>query len=345
MAGASRYDSTPNGAPDQSGELMIDKDLIRAELGNVLTDATIAELPNHVAGKVRDIYRLADGRMILVASDRQSAFDKNLGAVPFKGQVLTQTSRYWFDATRDICANHVIEYPDPNVLVCQSLDMLPVEMVVRDYLTGSTNTSIWPMYQAGAREMYGVAFKDGMVKNQKLPETILTPTTKAAQGEHDAPVTPAEIVDQGLLSQARWDELAALSLAIFARGRELAARQGLILVDTKFEFGLDANGDVCLADEILTPDSSRYWLAESYSERLAAGRDPDGLDKEFLRLWVRKRCDPYNDPIPEIPTETIVEFSQLYIRLFETVTGQEFRAEGGGGSVLQRIRKNLAPYY
>ena len=324
---------------------MIDKDRIRAELGHVLTDATIAELPNHVAGKVRDTYRLADGRMILVASDRQSAFDKNLAAVPFKGQVLTQTSRYWFDATRDICANHVIEYPDPNVLVCQSLDMLPVEMVVRDYLTGSTNTSIWPMYQAGAREMYGVSFKDGMVKNQKLPETILTPTTKAAQGEHDAPVTPAEIVDQGLLSQARWDELAALSLAIFARGRELAARQGLILVDTKFEFGLDANGDVCLADEILTPDSSRYWLAESYSERLAAGRDPDGLDKEFLRLWVRKRCDPYNDPIPEIPTETIVEFSQRYIRLFETVTGQEFRAEGGGGSVLQRIRKNLAPYY
>ena len=174
---------------------MIDKDRIRAELGHVLTDATIAELPNHVAGKVRDTYRLADGRMILVASDRQSAFDKNLAAVPFKGQVLTQTSRYWFDATRDICANHVIEYPDPNVLVCQQLDMLPVEMVVRDYLTGSTNTSIWPMYQGGAREMYGIRFADGLVKNQKLPETILTPTTKAAQGEHDAPVTPAEIVE------------------------------------------------------------------------------------------------------------------------------------------------------
>ena len=329
MAGASGYDS-----------IMIDKDRIRAELGHVLTDATIAELPNHVAGKVRDTYRLADGRMILVASDRQSAFDKNLAAVPFKGQVLTQTSRYWFDATRDICANHVIKYPDPNVLVCQQLDMLPVEMVVRDYLTGSTNTSIWPMYQGGAREMYGIRFADGLVKNQKLPETILTPTTKAAQGEHDAPVTPAEIVAEGLLGQARWDELAALSLAIFARGRELAARQGLILVDTKFEFGLDANGNVCLADEILTPDSSRYWLAESYAERLAAG-----LDKEFLRLWVNQRCDPYKDPIPEIPAETIVEFSQRYVRLYETVTGQEFSPEKSDGSVLQRIRRNLEAYF
>ncbi len=324
---------------------MIDKNLIRAELGNVLTDATIAELPGHVAGKVRDTYRLADGRMILVASDRQSAFDKNLAAVPFKGEVLTQTSRYWFDATRDICANHVIEYPDPNVLVCQSLDMLPVEMVVRDYMTGSTNTSIWPMYQAGAREMYGVSFADGLVKSQKLPGTILTPTTKAAQGEHDAPVTPAEIVDQGLLSQARWDELAELSLAIFARGRELAARQGLILVDTKFEFGLDGKGEVCLADEILTPDSSRYWLADSYADRLAAEQNPDGLDKEFLRLWVSERCDPYQDPIPEIPDETIVEFSQRYIRLFETVTGLEFNPGESGVAVLERIRQNLANYF
>ncbi|MCP5368215.1 MAG: phosphoribosylaminoimidazolesuccinocarboxamide synthase [Hyphomicrobiales bacterium] len=324
---------------------MIDPDLIRAQLANVLTDATIPELPNHYRGKVRDNYDLPDGRRIIIATDRQSAFDREMAAVPFKGQVLTQTARYWFEATADVCANHVIEYPDPNVLVCRNLDMLPVEMVVRDYMTGSTNTSIWPMYERGERVMYGVTFPDGLVKNQKLPETILTPTTKAVQGEHDAPITPADIVAQGLLTQALWDELAEKSLAVFARGRELAARQGLILVDTKFEFGLAPDGTVTLADEILTPDSSRYWLADSYGERLAAGENPDGLDKEFLRLWVNARCDPYKDPIPAIPEDTLVEFSGRYIRLFETVTGRPFDAEGAGQPVIERIRANLAPYF
>ncbi len=323
---------------------MIDKETIRAQIGNVLTDAFIAELPNHYQGKVRDTYRLDDGRMIIIATDRQSAFDRNLAAVPFKGQVLTQTARFWFDATRDICANHVIEYPDPNVLICKGLEMLPVEMVVRDYMTGSTSTSIWPMYQGGARVLYGIEFPDGLVKNQKLPETILTPTTKAAQGEHDAPITPAEIVERGLLTQERWDELARLSLAVFARGRAVAAERGLILVDTKFEFGLDGEGAVCLADEILTPDSSRYWIAKSYDERMAAGDNPDGLDKEFLRLWVRERCDPYKDPIPDIPEDTLVEFSQRYIRLYETVTGNTFDAGVDRGPLLECIRGNLAAY-
>ncbi len=324
---------------------MIDQEIIRAQLGNVLTDATLTGLPNHYKGKVRDTYRLDDGRLIIIATDRQSAFDKNLAAVPFKGQVLTQTARYWFDATREICANHVIEYPDPNVVVCKNLDMLPVEMVVRDYMTGSTNTSIWLMYESGKRAMYGVTFPDGLVKNQKLQQTIFTPTTKAAQGEHDVPITPAEIVEHGLLSQARWDQLAELSLAVFARGRELAAERGLILVDTKFEFGLDETDAVCLADEILTPDSSRYWINETYEECMAAGRNTEGLDKEFLRLWVSERCDPYKDPIPDIPEDTLVEFSQRYIRLYETVTRQEFSAETSGESMLERIRKNLAGYF
>jgi phosphoribosylaminoimidazole-succinocarboxamide synthase len=283
--------------------------------------------------------------MVIIATDRQSAFDKNLAAVPFKGQVLTQTARFWFEATSDICPNHVIEYPDPNVVICKNLTMLPVEMVVRDYMTGSTNTSIWPMYRDGARQMYGVTFPDGLVKNQKLPTTILTPTTKAAQGDHDAPVTPLEIVEQGLLSQSRWDELAELSLAIFARGRELSAQRGLILVDTKFEFGLDENGDVCLADEILTPDSSRFWLNDSYAERLAADQSPDGLDKEFLRLWVNTRCDPYKDPIPQIPEDTLIEFAGRYIRLYETVTGKDFTADASDIKVLERIKGNLAAYF
>lgn len=331
--------------PVMIGPVMIDKDTIRARMANLLTDATIPELPNHYKGKVRDTYRLADGRMIIIATDRQSAFDVNLAAVPFKGEVLTQTARFWFDATQGICANHVIEYPDPNVLVCKHLEMLPVEMVVRDYMTGSTNTSIWPMYERGMREMYGVVFPDGLVKNQKLPETILTPTTKAAVGEHDAPVTPAEIIEQGLLSRERWIELAEKSLAVFARGREMAAGRGLILVDTKFEFGLDENGDVCLADEILTPDSSRYWLRESYDQRLAAGENPEGLDKEFLRLWVAERCDPYHDPIPEIPEGTIVDFSERYIRLYETMTGKAFEGAAENLPVLERIRRNLSGYF
>ena len=267
-----------------------------------------------------------------------------LSAAPYKGQVLTQTAKYWFEETEDICANHVIDYPDPNVLVCKRLDMLPVEMVIRDYMTGSTNTSIWPMYQRGERVMYGIAFPDGLTKNQKLPETILTPTTKADAGEHDAPITPEEIVASGRLTQAQWDELAEKSLAVFARGREKAAERGLILVDTKFEFGVDADGKITLADEILTPDSSRYWLADTYAEKQAAGENPDGLDKEFLRQWIAARCDPYKDPIPHIPEETLVEFSGRYIKLFETVTGMDFAADTVNGPILDRVRKNLASY-
>ena len=324
---------------------MIDKQLIQSQIKNVLIDATIPELPNHYKGKVRDTYLLDDGRMVIVATDRQSAFDKNLAAVPFKGQVLTQTARFWFEATRHICPNHVIEYPDPNVMICKSLDMLPVEIIVRDYLTGSTNTSIWPMYREGEREMYGISFPDGLFKNQKLPETILTPTTKATQGEHDKPISSTELVRQGLLTQERWDELASLSLEIFARGRELAAKRGLILVDTKFEFGLDKQGNFCLADEILTPDSSRYWLHETYTNSIASKESPVSLDKDFLRLWINERCNPYKDVIPQIPEDTLVEFSGRYINLFETITGQEFITDLCETTVLERIRKNLVNYF
>jgi phosphoribosylaminoimidazole-succinocarboxamide synthase len=307
-----------------------------------LTDAHFAELPNFERGKVRDSYDLPDGRRIMIATDRQSAFDKVLASVPFKGQVLNQTAQFWFEQTSDICPNHVISYPDPNIVIAKKLNMLPVEMVVRDYITGSTETSIWPMYQRGERLLYGIAFPEGLTKNQKLPETILTPTTKAAQGDHDAPITPEGIVEQGLLTQEQWDELARLSLAIFARGREIAAKYGLILVDTKYEFGLDEEGRITLADEIHTPDSSRYWHASSYADRLTAGKEPESLDKEFLRLWIADRCDPYKDPIPEIPVATVMEFSAKYIALYETVTGNEFEKPSGDQSVKDRVRANLA---
>jgi len=311
-------------------------------LAGVLTDGEYSELPNFQRGKVRDSYDLPDGRRIMIATDRQSAFDKVLAAVPFKGHVLTQTARFWFDQTADICPNHVIGYPDPNVVVAKTLEILPIEMVVRDYMTGSTDTSIWPMYERGERQLYGHEFPDGLVKNQKLPDTIITPTTKAEAGEHDAPTTAAQIVEEGTLTQAQWDDVAAKSLAVFARGREIAARNGLILVDTKFEFGLDENGEIILADEILTPDSSRYWKAESYEARLVAGNEPESLDKEFLRLWVRGRCDPYKEQIPEIPPETLIEFAGKYIALFETVTGKDFEYSDPELPVRERVRAALA---
>jgi phosphoribosylaminoimidazole-succinocarboxamide synthase len=323
---------------------LLEAEIVRAAIPNVLTEAHFPELPNYYRGKVRENYDLPDGRRILISTDRQSAFDQVLAAVPFKGMLLTQTARFWFEATADICPNHVLAYPDPNVVVGRKLSMLPVEMVVRDYLTGSTDTAIWPMYRDGKRTVYGVALPDGLKKNDKLPNTILTPTTKAEAGGHDAPITPAEIVANGLLTQAQWDEAARLSLALFARGKEIAAKHGLILVDTKFEFGVDDKGVITLADEILTPDSSRYWKQSNYAERMAKGEEPESLDKEFLRLWIAARCDPYKEPIPAIPDDTLVEFGQKYIALFEAVTGQRFQAPAGDETTKERIHRNLKAY-
>ncbi|MDD5585815.1 MAG: phosphoribosylaminoimidazolesuccinocarboxamide synthase [Alphaproteobacteria bacterium] len=316
-------------------------DLIRARLRDVLTDAHYDQLPGFGRGKVRDHYDLGDGRIIMIATDRQSAFDQILASVPFKGQVLTDTARFWFDATKDVVANHVIEYPDPNVMVVRKMDMVPVEVVVRDYLTGSTSTSVWTMYEKGERTLYGVDFPDGMKKNEKLPVTLLTPTTKGAIGAHDVPITGDEIVAQGLMTEAKWQELAQTALALFARGREIAAKRGLILVDTKYEFGYDENGKLTLADEIHTPDSSRYWKADSYEARLAEGKEPESLDKEFLRLWIARHCDPYNDPIPDIPEETLIEFSGKYIALFETISGRKFQPPPPLPSIRDRIWENL----
>src|SRR5271170_322503 len=206
---------------------MIELAALGPYLDHVLADATIPELPRHYAGKVRDNYDLPDGRRIIIATDRLSAFDRIITAIPLKGQALTQIARFWFDATRDICPNHVIEYPDPNVLVCRQLSIMPVEIVVRDYLTGATATSIWPMYRSGEREIYGIQFPDGLRENQKLPSTIITPTTKAFDGGHDEPLTADAIVARKLLTSRQWDRVSQLALALFARGREIAAQHGL----------------------------------------------------------------------------------------------------------------------
>jgi phosphoribosylaminoimidazole-succinocarboxamide synthase len=314
-------------------------------LANILPDATIPELPNHYRGKVRDNYDLPDGGRIIIATDRLSAFDRIVTAIPCKGQVLTQIARFWFEATCEICPNHVIAYPDPNVVVCWRLDILPIEIVVRDYLTGTTGTSIWPMYKSGRREIYGIRFPDGLRENQKLPQTIITPTTKAVEGQHDEPVTADEILSRGLLTREQWNSVSQSALALFAHGRSIAAERGLILVDTKYEFGLNRSGQIILADEIHTPDSSRYWIRDSYDRRFAAGEPPETLDKDFLRRWVTARCDPYRDPIPPIPREIILETARLYIDAYETITGEPFDLPPPELPIIDRIRANLAEYF
>ena len=312
--------------------------------GFILDDAAIPGLPNHYRGKVRENYDLPDGRRVIIATDRLSAFDIILTTIPLKGQVLTQLARFWFDATRDLVPNHVIAYPDPCVLVCKRLDILPVEVVVRDYLAGTTGTSILSMYRAGRREMYGHRFPDGLTPNQKLPETIITPTTKAFDAGHDEELSEARILGDGLLTAAQWSTVKSHALALFARGREIAARQGLILVDTKYEFGLAPDGEIVLADEIHTPDSSRYWFAASYAERVAAGQAPLSFDKDFVRSWVVARCDPYKDPVPPIPDEVRLETARRYIEAYETITGQAFALPDAAAPALPRIRTALSAW-
>lgn len=311
---------------------------------NALADATLPELPNHYRGKVRDSYDLPDGRRIMIASDRLSAFDRVLAVIPHKGQVLTQMARYWFDRTADICPNHVLEYPDPNVVVGRRLTILPVEIVVRNYLAGTTGTSVLTLYKQGQREMYGHTFPDGLRDNQRLDRPIITPSSKAFDAGHDEPMTPDEILDQGLLTAAQWETVSAYALALFDRGQAMAAERGLILVDTKYEFGTDADGQIVLADEIHTPDSSRYWIAETYDAKFAAGERPDSFDKDFVRSWVAARCNPYVDPIPEIPAAMIEETSMVYIQAFEAITGLPFEAPADE-PVLDRVRRNLARYF
>ena len=307
----------------------------------VLETAELA-LPNHSSGKVRESYDLPDGRRVLVATDRLSAFDRILVSIPHKGQVLTQTARFWFGHTGDLCPNWALDYPDPNVVVGRRLEILPVEFVVRGYLAGTTSTSLLTQYRSGRREMYGMRFPDGLRDNERLPTPIITPTSKAAQGAHDEPLSAAEIAERGLMSRARWDEVSAYALALFARGQAMTQERGLILVDTKYEFGLAPDGSVMLADEIHTPDSSRFWRADSYPERFARGIAPESFDKDFVRAWVAARCDPYRDPIPTIPRDLVLQTSRRYIEAFETITGEAFVA--ADRPPLERIRANLARF-
>ncbi len=318
---------------------------IGIKMMNVLADVELPELPNHYRGKVRDNYDLPDGRRIIVASDRLSAFDRALAVIPDKGRVLTQTARFWFENTKDICPNHVLDYPDPNVVIGKRLNILPVEVVVRGYLAGTTGTSLLTLYKQGKRTMYGLNLPDGMRDNQVLPQPVITPTSKAFDGGHDEPLSRKEIVEGGLLTQAQWDVVSGYALALFDRGQAIAAKNGLILVDTKYEFGVDEFGTIILADEIHTPDSSRYWMADSYQSRFEAGEKPESFDKDFVRNWVAERCDPYKDEIPEIPRDLVEATSRVYRDAYNKITGKVIDPISADVDIHERLRSNLEPYF
>ncbi|MFZ2189641.1 MAG: phosphoribosylaminoimidazolesuccinocarboxamide synthase [Candidatus Magasanikiibacteriota bacterium] len=315
------------------------KKIIQNNLSNCLTETNLL-IPNKKIGKVRDSYDLGD-KMLLITTDRQSAFDRILASIPFKGQVLNQTSAWWFEQTKHIVPNHVLEIPDPNVTVGKKCTVFPVEFVVRGYITGTTDTSAWVNYSKGVREFCGNTLPEGMKKNQKFSEPIVTPTTKA--DDHDRSITPKEIVSEGLMSQTDWDYVSSKALELFKFGQVTALKNGLILVDTKYEFGKDADGNILLIDEIHTPDSSRYWLANSYEDRFNNDEEPENIDKEFLRIWFVHNCDPYKDTnLPNAPEELVIELSRRYIQLYEMITGLKF--EFPSGDINQRLNNNLKKY-
>ena len=293
-------------------------------------------------GKVRDMY-LREQEIIFISTDRHSSFDRIIAHIPLKGQVLNLLSVWWFSQTRDIVPNHVVAVPDPNVTIGKRCSPIPVEMVVRGYITGVTQTSLWTRYQKGERDFGTFTLPDGMKKNQRLDEPVLTPTTK--QEEHDRNVTPEEIVAEGLADRDTWEQMAAYSRALFQRGQEVAASRGLILVDTKYEFGRDEEGNIILIDEIHTPDSSRYWKLDSYEERFARGEEPEYFDKEFLRLWFKEHCDPYSDAaLPEAPPEMVAELAQRYVDIYEQITGEAIPVPDEE-DVIVRIEQNLKSYF
>lgn len=291
-------------------------------------------------GKVRDIYEQEE-HFIFITTDRHSSFDRIIAHIPKKGAVLNTLSEFWFKNTKDIIQNHVLEVPDPNVTIGKKCSPLPIESVVRGYITGSTNTSLWTLYSEGRRDFGNFSLPDNLQKNQKLESPVFTPSTKSDL--HDRTVTKDEIVREGLLNQEQIDEIERVSLALFERGSQLAREKGYILVDTKYEFGYDGTGALTLIDEVHTPDSSRYWKLDSYEKRFLAHEEPEYFDKEFLRLWFKEHSDPYHDEVlPEAPEAMVMELSNRYITMYESLTGTRFSYPEG--DVLQRLESALKPY-
>lgn len=315
---------------------------LQVALRNTLTTTDLPFLGPKTHGKVRDIYQHGD-QLVLITTDRLSAFDRILGAVPYKGQVLNQLAAFWFTESADIIPNHLIAVPDPNVTIAKRCRPLPVEVVVRGYISGVTSTALWYRYSQGERTIYGIEFPDGLQKNDQLPTPIITPTTKASDGGHDERITSAEVVELGLVAEGMWTEICQAAIAVFQRGQEIARRGGLILVDTKYEFGVTDEGEVRLIDEVHTPDSSRYWIAETYAARVAAGKEPENFDKEFIRLYYAAQgYRGEGEPFP-MPADLAIEAAQRYIRTYELLTGRTF--EPGELPANARIARQLRAYF
>lgn len=307
---------------------------------DILTETNFKDLGTKRAGKVRDAY-IQNDKIIFITTDRHSSFDRIIAHIPHKGAVLNLTSAFWFEKTKDIIPNHVIAVPDPNVTVGKKCTLVPIEGVVRGYLTGTTDTAIWTRYQKGERAFGGIVLPDGMKKNDKLPEPLFDPTTK--EDAHDRTLSTDDLIKEGFVTKERFDEVREKALALFKRGQEVAAGRGLMLVDTKYEFGTDEKGTLTLIDEIHTPDSSRYWKLGSYETRVAEGEEPEYFDKEFLRLWFKANSDPYKDTtLPKAPQEMVEELSRRYIEIYEQLTGKDFHREEG--DIVVRMKKNLAAY-
>ncbi len=314
---------------------------LRSLFPNALSSVALPDLGEKSSGKVRDIYQHKD-RLIIITTDRLSAFDRILGLVPYKGQVLNQLSAFWFEQTRDIVPNHLLATPDPNVTVGKRCHPLRVEVVVRGYITGVTSTALWYRYSLGERTIYGIDFPAGLRKNDALPEPILTPTTKGHAGAHDERITSAQVVEMGLVEPVLWDEVCAAAIAVFRRGQEIARRAGLILVDTKYEFGVDEAGKLTLIDEVHTPDSSRYWIADTYVERIAAGLEPENFDKEFVRLHYAALGYRGDGEPPAWSVDLAIQAAQRYISTYERLTGTVFVP--GDLPAQPRIERNLQRY-
>lgn len=283
-------------------------------------------LPDRREGKVRVSYALPGDRRLIVTTDRLSAFDRIIAGVPYKGQVLNQLAAWWFEQTADVVANHVLDVPDPNALVARAASPLPVEVVMRGYITGVTSTSLWKPYAEGRRRLYGYELPDGLRKNEALPRALITPTTKppAGSGLHDEPLAVAEVTERGLVDPARWEQILEAASELFRRGQAIAARAGLILVDTKYEFGVTADDELLLIDELHTPDSSRYWVASSYEERFAAGEEPESLDKELVRRALADAGFRGEGDVPELPPAVWTATSARYVDAYERLTGRTF---------------------
>ncbi|MCS7177982.1 MAG: phosphoribosylaminoimidazolesuccinocarboxamide synthase [Anaerolineae bacterium] len=303
----------------------LDLQTIQSVVPHALREIHVPGLGERHSGKVRDFYLLPDGRRVLITTDRLSAFDRILGAVPYKGQVLNQLSAFWFEQTRAIVDNHMLAVPDPNVMVVTECEPFPVEVIVRGYITGVTQTALWYRYSLGEREIYGYRLPEGLRKNDPLPEPMITPTTKGRAGEHDERLTCAEVVQKGYLDAPTWERVMEIALALFRYGQEVAQRAGLILVDTKYEFGRAPDGRILLIDEVHTPDSSRFWIADTYEERRAAGEEPESLDKEYIRIWYAERGYRGDGDPPPMPDELAARLSQRYIACYEGLTGQPFQ--------------------